>query len=137
MPTLATRLILGCLLAVLGTAAMPRRPDAQTIPGTGPPVSVVRATWSALWERLLHGDVDGARRYLHSSQQGPLLDGAAAADLRELARQMQFCRVESDPLPVAPDEVMYPVHCEHEGETAETLVGLRQDRDGSWRLVIF
>jgi hypothetical protein len=101
----------------------------------GPPFAEVQATWTALWQRLGQGDVEGARRYVHSARQAVFPWRKTPAELRDLARQMRACRLDPRPLPIDLDEVMYRVVCEHAGERAETLIGLRRDVDGVWRFV--
>lgn len=109
--------------------------EAQTVPGSGPPFSEVQAAWTALLDRLLRGDVEGARRYVHTSRQHLFPGRKTVAEWQEFARQMQFCRVEPTPFPIAPDEVIYQLRCQRGSETAESMVGLRRDRDGVWRFV--
>lgn len=129
---MSTRLArLGAALALI--AGLPAL--AQDIPGVTPPFAEVQATWAALLDRLAQGDVEGARRYVHTSRRHLFPGGRTVAELQDFARQMRFCRVEPKPFPLGSDEVMYPIRCEHEGETAESLVGLRRDRDGVWRFI--
>lgn len=94
-----------------------------------------QAVWDAFWNRIAAGDLDGARRYVHTTRQGfPWM--VTGPQLQEMARQMQRCRLGSDPMPGSAEDVLFEVRCEHAGQTATTLVGLRQDLDGTWRLTV-
>jgi hypothetical protein len=121
---------LSALIAAMGLwlaygtalAQSPSRAEAQAI-------------WDAFWGRLAAGDLDGARRYLHTTRQGaPWMVGGT--QLQHMARQMRYCRIASDPLPDSAEDVLFEVRCEHAGQTATTLVGFRQDVDGAWRLTV-
>ena len=103
-------------------AQVPSQAEAQTI-------------WDGFWGRVAVGDLDGARRYVHTTRQGfPWT--VAGTQLQDRARQMQLCRIGSDPLPMSGEDVLFEVRCEHAGQTADTFVGFRQDLDGSWRLTV-
>jgi hypothetical protein len=110
--------------------------DAQPPPAVGPPFAEVEATWNAFWTQLAEGDLAAAWRYVHSSRRYlPSPDKLSA--LQDLAQQMAFCQLEATPLPPAKDEAWYLVRCRHGGETAETIVIIRRDTDGAWRLIPF
>lgn len=94
-----------------------------------------QAIWDAFWARVSAGDLDGARRYVHTTRQG-FPWRVTGPQLQEMARQMQRCRIRPDPLPGSGEDVLFEVRCEHAGQTADTLVGFRQDLDGTWRLTV-
>ena len=100
-----------------------------------PSPTEAQAIWDAFWARVLAGDLRGAYRYVHSSRLGFPLQ-RPAEQLQEMARQMQYCRLRPDPLPISGEDVLFEVHCEHAGEKADILVGFRQDSDGAWRLTV-
>ncbi len=119
--------------AAQGAIAAPGAAAAQSLSLVGPPFAEVENAWRAFWDRLRHGDIAGARRYVHTSRQ-PLFPGRTTVDeLKELARQMASCRLDPAPVALDDDEVVYSLVCQHDGETAESLVGLRRDGDGVWR----
>lgn len=121
-------------LCVVSIAAAPGTLGAQGAPFFGPPFSEAQAVWNAFWGRLLEGDVDGARRHVHTLRKHRFPWNQTVAELQDIAQQMSFCRLQPEPLPLDLDEVLYQVRCEHEGEKAEMLVGLRRDVDGVWRI---
>jgi hypothetical protein len=94
-----------------------------------------QAVWDAFWGRIAAGDISGARRYVHTTRQG-LPWTMTGSQLLETARQMQHCRLGSDPLPDSGEDVLFEVRCQHAGQIANTFVGFRQDLDGSWRLTV-
>ena len=100
-----------------------------------PSSAQAQAIWEGFWNRILAGDLPGAYRYVHSSRLGSPLQ-APVEQLQEMARQMQYCRLRPDPLPMSGEDVLFEAHCEHAGETADLLVGFRQDSDGAWRLTV-
>jgi hypothetical protein len=100
-----------------------------------PSSAEAQAIWDAFWGRVLAGDLRGAYRYVHSSRLGLPLQ-RPADQLKDMARQMQYCRLRPDPLPASGEDVLFEVHCEHEGEKVDILVGFRQDSDGAWRLTV-
>ncbi|HEY7142070.1 MAG TPA: hypothetical protein VIE44_18410 [Methylomirabilota bacterium] len=119
---LASLLIVVALTALLPSGALAQAPSQAE----------AQAVWDAFWGRLAAGDFTGARRYVHSAKQRPWM--VADAQLQEQAPQMLYCRIRPGPLPDSADDVLFEVHCEHGGETADTLVGFRQDFDGAWRI---
>ena len=100
-----------------------------------PPSKEAQAIWDAFWTRVRAGDLRGAYRYVHSSRL-PFVLQQPPDQLQAMARQMQYCRLRPDPLPISTEDVLFEVHCEHDGETADTLVGFREDSDGAWRLTV-
>lgn len=131
----AGRLVAALLLAA-GAPGLPaalRTVAAQTVSPVGPPFAEVETAWLSFWNRLRAGDVEGARRYVHTTRQPLFPGGKTPAELKEAAGQMAFCRLEPAPFPLDEEEVLYRVLCQHGEETAETLVGLRRDADGAWR----
>ena len=100
-----------------------------------PSPAEAQAIWDGFWSRILAGDLRGAYRYVHSSRLGFPLQ-APVEQLQEMARQMQYCRLRPDPLPISGEDVLFEAHCEHAGEKADILVGFRQDSDGAWRLTV-
>lgn len=129
----------GALLTlwVLLTGFPVTQPLAQTIAPSAPQFADLERSWAALWDALGRGDVPGARQHVHSSRQHLFPGERRARELQDLARQMQFCRLVFNPLPVDVNEVVYSVQCRHGSETAETLASFRKDLDGVWRLVAF
>ncbi len=107
---------------------------AQPAPPLGPPLAEVEATWTAFWNHMTLGDLDGALKYIHSSRRHLFPTTADVRKMQELAQQMAFCRIDPVPFPIGKDELIYPVHCRHGDETAETQIGIRRDFDGVWRL---
>ena len=100
-----------------------------------PSLAEVQAVWDAFWGRVAAGDLDGARRYVHTTRQGfPWM--VTGTQLQDMARQMQRCRIGPGPLPDSAEDVLFEVRCEHAGQAAATLVGFRQDLDGTWRLTV-
>ena len=100
-----------------------------------PSPAEAQAIWDGFWARVLAGDLRGAYRYVHSSRLGFPLQ-RPVEQLQEMARQMRYCRLRPDPLPISGEDVLFEVHCEHAGEKADMLVGFRQDSDGAWRLTV-
>ena len=100
-----------------------------------PSLAEAQAIWDGFWSRVLAGDLRGAYRYVHSSRLGLPLQ-RPLEQLQEMARQMQYCRLRPDPLPMSGEDVLFEAHCEHAGERADMLVGFRQDSDGAWRLTV-
>jgi hypothetical protein len=100
-----------------------------------PSSTEAQAIWDAFWGRILAGDLRGAYRFVHPSRLGLPLQ-KPVEQLQEMARQMQHCRLRPDPLPGSGEDVLFEVHCEHDGEKASLLVGFRQDTDGAWRLTV-
>jgi hypothetical protein len=94
-----------------------------------------QATWDTFWSHVRAGDLRGAYRYVHPTRVG-FLSQQPPEQLQEMARQMQYCRLRPDPLPGGGDDVLFEVHCEHDGQTADMLVGFREDADGAWRLTV-
>lgn len=100
-----------------------------------PTTAEAQAIWDAFWSRVAAGDVNGARRYVHTTRLGfPWM--VTGAELRDRARQMQHCRLGPGPLPASGEDVLFEAHCEFAGEKATVLVGFRQDADGAWRLTV-
>jgi hypothetical protein len=94
-----------------------------------------QAVWDSFWARIVDGDLNGARRFVHTMRQAvPWM--VAGTQLQDMARQMQRCRLSADPLPDSGEDVLFEVRCEQAGRTASTLVGFRQDLDGTWRLTV-
>ena len=94
-----------------------------------------QAVWDSFWGHIAAGDLNGARRFVHTTRQAvPWM--AAGTQLQDMARQMQRCHLGSSPLPDSGEDVLFEVRCEHAGQTASTFVGFRQDLDGSWRLTV-
>jgi hypothetical protein len=110
--------------------------SAQLAPPTGPPFSEVEATWTAFWQHISLGDIEGAVKHVHSSRRHLLPTAGDLRKMQQAADQMAFCRIDPVPSPiqVRKDEVFYPVHCRHGGETAEGQLGMRRDFDGVWRI---
>jgi len=53
------------------------------------------------------------------------------------AYQLSFCHPQPLPMRLGPDEVVYPLLCEHGAERVEHFLHLRRDRDGVWRMLAF
>jgi hypothetical protein len=123
------RVVISLLAAVLA-GAVPVPALAQAPSGVE-----ARAIWQAFWERVGAGDLRGAYRYVHSSRLGFPLQ-RPVDQLQDMARQMQHCRLQPDPLPVGGEDVLFEVHCEHAGEKVALVIGFRQDSDGVWRLSV-
>lgn len=100
-----------------------------------PSLEEAQAIWDAFWARVRVGDLDGAYRYVHTSRRGSPLQ-RSVAELQEIARQMAYCRLRPGVLPPLDEDVLFEVHCEHAGETADTLAGFQRDLDGTWRLTL-
>lgn len=127
-----TLLILTCLTLLQAT---PEAPVAQFPPAL-PSTEEVETLWSGFWTALSLGDLRGARTYLHASQRSLFPGKLTVEDLKDLADQMAYCRLDPTPLPTT-KEVFYWVHCKHGDETAQRLVSLRRDWDGVWRLYLW
>jgi hypothetical protein len=124
IPTLLAALTLLTALAAPGVLAQSlAHVEAQSI-------------WSDFWSRVLAGDIDAARRYVHTSRRHLFPFQQTVAELQEVARQMQHCRVQPEPLPTGGEDLLFEVRCEHAGQVAETQVGFRRDLDGVWRLSV-
>jgi hypothetical protein len=124
MPRLTALLLAIALAGLAAGDALAQAPSSKE----------ARAIWEAFWTRVRAGDMRGAYRYVHPSRL-PYVLQQPSDQLQEMARQMQYCRLRPDPLPSVED-VLFEVHCEHDGETADTLVGFREDSDGAWRLTL-
>ncbi len=124
------------VIGLLGVAA-PVRAGAQAPGSAGPAFQEVEARWTDFWARVRRGDLEGARRAVHSRVRSEFRDGfpqtTAGESLQDVAQQMAYCRLEPTPMPISGDEVAYGVRCRHGTETAESLVILRRDADGVWR----
>jgi hypothetical protein len=97
----------------------------------------VQAAWAEFWTAVILGDLNGARKYVHSQRQNVFpRKGQRIEDLQEIAQQMAYCRLDPTPFPIDHDEVIYLVLCEHGSERAETIVGVRRDLDGIWRFSV-
>ncbi len=116
---------------------MAQSQETQPVPAVGPPFAEVEALWNAFWTHVVDGDMMGAEQYIHSFRRYPLSTDKARSELQDLARQMAFCRLDPTPFALGRDEVAYRVPCKHGSETAESLVVLRRDFDGVWRLFTF
>ena len=140
-----------CFTLTLGAL---RVAAGQPVPQVGPPVREVKATWTAFWTAVSLGDLKEARQYLHSRQRAGFPGKLMVEELKDLADQMAYCRLDPTPFPlnmlgeegvrqIPPevlknlDEVFYWVRCQYGDETADSLVGVRRDLDGVWRLAIF
>lgn len=123
---------LGCVL-LAGTLGIVR---AESRPEIGPPFEEAQAIWKGLWTGAITGDLRDVRRYLHSERQHLIPANSPIPELQQLATQMAYCRLDPKPVPVAVDEVIYRVLCERGGETAESQMGLRRERDGTWRISV-
>lgn len=146
-------------MTVCGTLLLlpPLVPAAQAQP-TLPSFTEVEAAWTGFWTAVILGDLEGARKYIHSQRQHLFPGKRTLAELQEIAQQMAFCRLDPTPFPLSLldeatarqfglsererarplppgslDELIYRVYCEHRGEKAETQVGVRRDWDGVWR----
>jgi hypothetical protein len=104
-------------------------------PLMGPPFAEVEAKWNAFWAGVADGDLAAAGRYVHSSRRDLPSSGKALSELQNLAHQMAFCQLDPTPFPLASDQVVYRVRCRHGAESAETVIIIRQDADGKWRLI--
>jgi len=139
MRTPLRRLTIGCLLLsgfglVVWGGLEPGQ--AQSTPEVGPPLAQAQALWTGFWNAVIVGDLKDAQTYVHSQRQHLFPGAHHREELQQMASQMAHCRLDPNPFPAAPDEVIYRVLCEHRGETAESQVGLRRDRDGAWRLSV-
>ena len=108
---------------------------ASDVGAQAPSSREAQAIWDAFWSRILDGDLRGAYRYVHPSRLGVPLQ-QPVEQLKDMARQMQQCRLAPDPLPDSGEDVLFAVHCEHAGEKVSLLVGFRQDSTGAWRLTL-
>jgi hypothetical protein len=109
---------------------------AQPLLPPGPSLEEATAVWTGFWTAVAVGDSVDAGRYVHS-QRRHLFPGPHRPDeLQAMATQMAYCRLDPNPRPVGPDEVIYRVLCQRGDETAESQVGLRRDHDGAWRLSV-
>ena len=118
------------------TAGAPCTAQAQLQPTAGPSFQEVTAAWNGFWSAVILGDLAGARKYVHSHRQHMFPGNLTVEELQDMARQMAYCRLDPTPFPLRQDEVIYRVHCQHGGETAETQVGVRRDFDGAWRFSV-
>jgi hypothetical protein len=110
-------------------------PPAGVVHAQAPSLAEAQAIWDGFWARVLAGDLAGAYRYVHSSRLGFPLQ-RPIEQLQETARQMQHCRIRPGPMPMGGEDVLFEAHCDHAGETADLLVGFRQEADGAWRLSV-
>lgn len=145
------------LLLVIGLAMILSAPgavEAQLLPKIGPPIQELEALWNGFWEAIRAGDLKSATKYVYSRRRHVFPRQESLAALQEKARQMAYCRVDPTPLiftmmteeqirRIPPtflealgieEDLIYPVHCQHQGETAESAVGIRRDMDGVWRI---
>jgi hypothetical protein len=124
------------VIGLLGLAA-PVRAGVQGPAPAGPPFTEVEARWTDFWATVRRGDLEAARRAVHSRVRSEFRDGfphtTSGESLPDMAQQMAYCRLDSTPMPISAEEVAYGVRCRHGTETAESLVILRQDADGVWR----
>ncbi len=130
--------VLGLLLSGFALVAWPGSASGQagSAPDVGPPFEQAQTVWRGFWRAVSAGDLKDAKTYLHSQRQ-PMFPGThEPEELQRMASEMARCRLDPNPVSVAPDEIMYRVLCEHRGETAEAQIGLRRDRDGAWRLSV-
>ncbi len=111
--------------------------EARPQPSVGPPFAEVEATWNGFWTHVVEGDLAAAGRFIHSSRRHLLSGDKTLSNLQDLARQMAFCRLDGSSLFAAQNEVAYQVQCKRGNETAESLIILRRDIDGVWRLITF
>lgn len=126
----------------------------QPVPQIGPSLKEVEATWTAFWTAVSLGDLKEARKYVHSQLHPFPGTRLTLEELQDMAYQMAFCRLDLTPFPLnllgeegmrqlPPGalenvrEVFYWVRCTYGDETTQTLVGLRRDVDGVWRLSLF
>jgi hypothetical protein len=101
-----------CLVLGVGLTLLTNRAgEAQPAPATGPPLSHVEATWTAFWNHISLGDLQGAAQYVHSRRRDVLSTNPDLRKLQEIADQMAFCRIDPIPFQIQGDEVWYPVHC--------------------------
>src|SRR5262249_57509072 len=82
-----------------------------------------QAIWDAFWARVLEGDLRGAYRYVHSSRLGFPLQ-RPVEQLQDMARQMQYCRLRPNPLPITGEGVLLEVPFEHPLEKANHPLAL-------------
>lgn len=139
MRTRALRLTIGFLLLNapgLVLSGWWERVRAQSAPEVGPPLEEAQAVWKRFWTAVIVGDLKDARTYVHSQRQHLFPGTHQTEELQQMASQMAHCRLDPNPFAADLNEVIYRVRCEHRGETAESQVGLRRDRDGAWRLSV-
>ncbi|MGH7310538.1 MAG: hypothetical protein ACREK6_17775 [Candidatus Rokuibacteriota bacterium] len=129
---------LGLLMSGLGIVAWAGSAagQARTVPDVGPPFEQAQAVWKGFWQAVSAGDLNDAKRYVHSQRQPMFPATHGREELQRMASEMAHCRLDPSPVPIAADEVIYRVLCEHRGERAEGQIGLRRDRDGAWRLSV-
>lgn len=124
------------VIGLLGVAA-PVLAGAQAPVSAGPAFQEVEARWTDFWARVRRGDLEGARRAVHSRVRAEFREGfpqtTAGEALPDVAQQMAYCRLDPTRIEISAEEVAYGVRCRHGTETAESLVILRQDVDGVWR----
>lgn len=126
------RIVIGCVFLVSGLGIA----RGQFSSPAGPSFEEAQAVWKGFWTAVITGDLNEARKYVHSQRQHLFPGRHTPEELREMASQMAHCRLDANPLPVSVEEVIYRVMCEQRGETAESQVGLRRDVDGVWRLSV-
>ncbi len=124
-------LAVGIALMLLVARAAGAQPAAQI----GPPLAEVEATWTAFWNHITLGDLDGALKYIHSSKRHLVPPpGGSLRELQQAAYQLAFCQIDPVPFPIREDHVWYRVRCRRGDETAEGQIGMRRDFDGVWRI---
>lgn len=119
------------ILAVSAPAAAQRPLELPVVP----PFQEVEAAWKGFWSAVILGDLNGARKYVHSHRQHLFPGRQTLEELKEMAGQMAYCRLDPAPFPLGED-VIYRVLCQHGSETAESQVGVRRDLDGVWRFSV-
>lgn len=131
--TPSRRRVLGWLLAglLLPTPVSPAEPGLPP----APPLAEVEATWRALVEALSLGDREGVRLLTHSARRHLLPDPLPLTPAE--AYQLGFCQPRPEPVRTGPEDLIYPVLCEHGAERVEHFLHLRRDRDGVWRILAF
>jgi hypothetical protein len=131
MRVTAASVVVGLMLG-LGVASAGA---GEPLPQVGPPFTEVAAAWESFWAAVRRGDLEAARRYVHSRirHDFPRSGTTAGKDLQDVARQMAYCRLDPTPIPISGEEVVYGLRCRHGTETAESQVILRRDVDGVWR----
>lgn len=101
-----------------------------------PPFADVQAAWTTFWARIAADDIPAALSQLHTSVRVRFPGQRDLAEWRDVALQMPFCRLQERPESVSAYGAVYRLHCRHGTETAESLVIVRRDRDGAWRLLM-